>query len=547
MPHGESQDHRGKSDPSIQGTSKFQTKDYPGSNVPNDDFCKYTAVSGFAEASPLPTERSGGEKVAPVVVLGAGPAGLTAAYELNRHDVKSVILEQYHMVGGLARTESYRGYLFDLGGHRFFTKVSLVEKIWKEILDEDMIVRPRLSRIFYNSKFYHYPLEPKNVIENLGLWEIFRCGISYLRARISPKMPEDDFASWVCNRFGERLFLKFFKSYTEKVWGMPCEQIRADWAAQRIRGLSLMSAARNALFPPKEGKSELRTLTTEFLYPRQGPGMMWSRMSDILQGQGNKVHLNTGVEKIHWQPGGVTAVTAGGRRFSGSHYISTLPIRDMLRSLDPAPPEKVLNAANDFSYRDFLTVALMVEGTDLFPDNWIYIHSPTVRVGRIQNYTNWSPEMSPDPSMSCLGMEYFCSEGDDLWSMTDEQLLAMGKREMAEIGVLNGARITDGTVVRVRKAYPVYDDKYERGLAIVREFLTTLPNLQLVGRNGQHRYNNQDHSMLAAVLAARNILGSKFDLWNLNTDQDYQEEGVQITDEEILGFDASQPMVAQRR
>jgi protoporphyrinogen oxidase len=482
------------------------------------------------------------------VIFGAGPAGLTTAYELEKNKVSSTVLEKDDVVGGIARTVNYKGYLFDLGGHRFFTKVSLVERIWKEILEDDMIWRPRLSRIYYDSKFFQYPLEPLDVVSKLGLIECFRCGLSYLRARIAPTMPEDNFATWVTNRFGDRLYKKFFKSYTEKVWGMPCEEIRAEWAAQRIRGLSFSSVIRNSIaHATSGGKSNLRTLTKEFLYPRRGPGMMWERMAQELTYRGSRVLLNSPVERIFWEPGaGVTAVIAGGRHYTGTHYISTLPIRFLLRALDPAPPEHVLRAADDFHYRDFLTVALMVRGRDLFPDNWVYIHDPRVRVGRVQNYTNWSPEMSPDRSISCLGLEYFCSEGDDLWTMSDDALIALGRRELAGVGLAGNHEVVDGAVVRVPKAYPVYDDTYQRGLDTVRAFLPELPNLQLVGRNGQHRYNNQDHSMLAGVLAARNILGANFNLWNLNTDQDYQEEGVQITDEELVALDASQPMVPRR-
>jgi protoporphyrinogen oxidase len=486
-----------------------------------------------------------------VVIMGAGPAGLTAAYELSASGVNSTVLEADWCVGGIARTEEYKGYLFDLGGHRFFTKVSMVERIWHEVLGEDMITRPRLSRIFYNGKFFQYPLEPMNVIRGLGLMEVGLCGLSYAKARVLPKSPEDDFATWVTNRFGLRLFNTFFKSYTEKVWGIPCNQIRAEWAAQRIRGLSFTSVVKNALqsYVPKKaepnGKGTIRTLVTEFLYPRRGPGQMWTRMKEIVESRGSSVLLKTPVERIHWEPGAVRAIVAGGRRYEGSHFVSTLPIRDLLRMLDPAPPKHVLEAADDFSYRDFLTVALMVKGRDLFPDNWIYIHEPNVAVGRIQNYTNWSPEMSPDPSMSCLGLEYFCSEGDRLWSMDDASLIELGRRELAQIGLVEPSRITDGAVVRVKKAYPVYDDKYKRGLDIVRSWLPNVPNLQLVGRNGQHRYNNQDHSMLTAILAARNILGANFDLWELNTDQDYHEEGMQISDEEIAAMEASQPRVPQ--
>ncbi|MEZ5353000.1 MAG: NAD(P)/FAD-dependent oxidoreductase [Bryobacteraceae bacterium] len=483
----------------------------------------------------------------PVIIVGAGPAGLTAAYELSRAGRQSVVLEADGCVGGIARTAEYKGYLFDLGGHRFFTKVGMVERVWHEVLGEDMLVRPRLSRIYYGGKFFQYPLEPWNVVRGLGPVEVALCGLSYLKARLLPTRPEDDLATWVTNRFGDRLFQTFFRSYTEKVWGIPCNQIRAEWAAQRIRGLSLRSVIKSAIQPylPKKTESSgtPRTLVTEFLYPRRGPGQMWTAMQRIVESRGSRVLLRSPVERIYWEPGKVTAVEAGGQRYEGDQFISTLPIRDLLRMLDPAPPAEVLAAADDFSYRDFLTVALMVKGRDLFPDNWIYIHEPNVAVGRIQNYTNWSEEMSPDPAMSCLGLEYFCSEGDPVWSMGDADLIEMGRRELAQIGLVDPMRVVDGCVVRVKKAYPVYDGRYAQGLTRVREWLPAVPNLQLVGRNGQHRYNNQDHSMLTAMLAARNILGAKFDLWELNTDQDYHEEGMDITDAEIAAMEAGQPRV----
>jgi protoporphyrinogen oxidase len=481
------------------------------------------------------------------VIFGAGPAGLTAGYELAKHNVSSVILEKDDVAGGLARTVDYKGYLFDLGGHRFFTKVSLIERIWREVLNEDLLFRTRLSRIYYESKFYRYPLEPMDVIRNLGLLEVVHCALSYLRARFKPKLPEEDFATWVSNRFGVRLYRKFFKSYTEKVWGIPCEQIRAEWAAQRIRDLSFSAVVRNAILHARaNGKSRVRSLTRDFLYPRKGPGMMWSTMCELLRARGNDVLFNSPVERIFWEPGRVIGALAGGQYYSGSHYISSLPIRELVHKLEPEPPMAVRAAADDFSYRDFLTIALVVKGTGLFPDNWIYVHDPNVRIGRIQNYTNWSPEMTPDPSNSCLGLEYFCSEGDELWSMADADLLKMGRREIAALGLVESDRIVDGTVVRVRKAYPVYDDRYRHGLEAVKAFLPNIPNLQLVGRNGQHCYNNQDHSMLAGVLAARNILGANVNLWDLNTDQEYQEEGASISDEELAALRDSMPLVPRR-
>lgn len=475
----------------------------------------------------------------PVVILGAGPAGLTAAYELARRGVRPLVLEKDAVAGGLARTVEYKGYLFDIGGHRFFTKVSLVERMWREVLAGDFLTRSRLSRIYYRGKFFHYPLEPWNALRGLGLPESLRCGLSYLKARLAPERPEDDLEAWVSNRFGRRLFEIFFKTYTEKVWGIPCRQLRAEWAAQRIRGLSLTSLVLNALRPrPPDKQKAIKTLIHEFQYPRRGPGMMWDRTREMVEAQGGCVVFQAPVERIHWAPGGVTAVEAGGRLWRGEHFISSIAIRDLIRALEPAPPEYLRAAADDFHYRDFLTVALIVKGRDLFPDNWIYVHEPEVQVGRIQNYSNWSPEMTPDPDSTCLGMEYFCFEGDRLWNAPDGELLALARREIARLGLADPERVTDGAVVRMAKAYPVYDSTYLRGLDATRRFLESVPNLQLVGRNGMHRYNNQDHSMLTAMLAARNILGGRFDLWMVNVEGDYLEEGAAITEQEIAALEA---------
>jgi protoporphyrinogen oxidase len=484
----------------------------------------------------------------PVVIIGAGPAGLTAAYELSKSSVHSVVLEKGSVVGGLSRTADYKGYLFDIGGHRFFTKVSLVDRMWHEVLGADFITRPRMSRIYYKSKFFQYPLEPMNALMGLGIFESFLCGLSYVRAKLFPEKPEENLEAWVSNRFGNRLFKTFFKTYTEKVWGIPCREIQAEWAAQRIKGLSFTSMIWNALRPKrKQSRQEvIKTLIHEFEYPRRGPGMMWTKTKEIVEDRGSRVVFQAPVESICWEPGRVKAIRAGGQAYSGDHFISSMPIRELIECLDPAPPEHVRRAADDFRYRDFLTVAVMVRGKDLFPDNWIYVHDPNVAVGRIQNYSNWSPEMVPEPDMSCLGLEYFCFEGDGLWTTPDAELVALAKKELGTLGLVDPKNIVDGTVLRIEKAYPIYDGTYRRGLAAVREFLATVPNLQLVGRNGMHRYNNQDHSMLTAMLAARNILGARYDLWQVNVEADYHEEGSMVTEEELKAMDASQPIVPRR-
>jgi len=484
----------------------------------------------------------GAKCAAPVVILGAGPAGLSAAYELAGRGVASVVLEQDSVVGGLARTVEYKGFRFDLGGHRFFTKLPQIEKMWKELLGEDLLVRPRLSRIYYRGKFFQYPLEPLDALMGLGPVEAIRCLASFVRARLAPSLPEDDLETWVSNRFGQRLFRTFFESYTEKVWGLPCRQIQAEWGKQRIRGLSLATLLWNSLGGNRSNRTP-KTLIRQFYYPRLGPGMMWSRMRELIELQGSRVVLNSPVETIYWERGRVTAVRAGGAVYAGEHFISSIPIRGLIRRLAPEPPDRLRRALNDFHYRDFIIIALIVRGRNLFPDNWIYIHDPSVAVGRIQNYGNWSPEMTPDSCSTCLGLEYFCKEGDALWKASDDDLAARATQELAHLGLAGNSAVVDAKVVRVPKAYPVYDAIYRRGLAVVREFLADVPNLQLVGRNGMHRYNNQDHSMLTAILAARNVLGASHNLWNLEVDSGYLEAGPDMTSAQIQALEESQPRV----
>jgi protoporphyrinogen oxidase len=464
----------------------------------------------------------------PVVIIGAGPAGLTAGYELGKHGMKSVVLEQADRVGGISRTETYKGYRFDIGGHRFFTKIGEVQQIWYEILGKEFIKVPRLSRIYYQGKFYNYPLSLFNTVTNLGVIPSFFVLMSYLKAkvkaRVAPAEPET-FEEWVTDRFGERLYRTFFKTYTEKVWGIPCSKIRADWAAQRIQGMSLKRAVINAVF----GSQNAKSLIKEFDYPVLGPGMMWERCQEILEEQGSEVHLHTTVTRIERQGKRIKSITAkqGDRliQLSGDHFVSTMPVTALLHRLDPQPPEHVMEAARGLKYRDFLIVSLIVNRDNLFPDNWIYIHSPEFKVGRIQNFKNWSAAMVPEEGKTCLGMEYFCSEGDPLWEMSDTDLISLaGKEAIAlEIGVQPGD-IEDGVVIRQRKAYPVYDGEYRKHLQVIQDYLETFENLQTVGRNGMHRYNNQDHSMLTGMLAAKNILGEKHDLWNVNTERSYHEE-----------------------
>ena len=462
-----------------------------------------------------------------VVIIGAGPAGLTAAYELSKHGVPALVLEADSTVGGIARTVNYKGYLFDIGGHRFFTKWDEVNQIWTEILGDKFLLRPRLSRIYYRKKFFSYPLEVKNALFGLGLIESVRIAASYLRAQLRPIPREENLEQWVCNRFGRRLYEIFFKTYTEKVWGVPCTSISAEWAAQRIRGLSLVAAVRNALLPRK--KSTAKTLMTRFHYPVRGPGQMWETLTERLTQARTRVLTERRVVRIGYNKGAVTHVITRGANgeesFTGTDVISSMPIRELINALDPPPTEEVCRAANSLRYRDFLTVSLIINRKDVVPDNWIYIHEAGVRVGRIQNFKNWSQAMVPDAGKTCLGMEYFVFENDDLWSSPDGDLLGLARREVVKLGLAQPDEIQDGTVVRMPKAYPMYDPGWDGQLRLIRDYLgSNLTNLQLVGRNGLHKYNNQDHSMVTALCAARNILGAHHDIWAINTEPDDQEE-----------------------
>ena len=460
----------------------------------------------------------------PVIIGGAGPAGLTAAHELVQNGVPPLVLEAADQVGGLARTEVWQGYRIDIGGHRFYTKEPEVQELWEDLLGADFLRRRRLSRIYFNRRFYQYPLSLANVIGNLGIIESLRIVASYVGAQLRPLHPEETFEQWVVNRFGRRLFNTFFKTYTEKVWGIPCAEIRAEWAAQRIKGLSFTAAVANALFR----RRNVRSLIEEFHYPRLGPGQMWERCRDRVEALGGRVLLRTPVRGFRWEGRRVTAVRVGEgeivRELEAEHYISSLPLDRLVLTMDPPPPTRILQAARGLQYRDFILVALVVNGTQLFPDNWVYVHAPEVRVGRIQNFKNWSPDMVPDPTRTCLGMEYFCTRDDDLWRTEDTRLVELAARELEQLGLAQSVDVEKGCVIRQPKAYPIYDGDYRGHLRVLQDFLAGFENLQTIGRNGMHRYNNQDHSMLCGLFAARHVLGTGYDLWEVNTERSYYEE-----------------------
>ncbi len=480
--------------------------------------------------------------------MGAGPAGLTAAYELMKHGVSSIVLERDPLlVGGISRTVEHYGYRFDIGGHRFFSKSQEIEELWTEILGDELLTRGRLSRIFYRGKYFDYPLKATNALFNMGPVETVRCLASYAWAKLRPTPDPRTFEDWVRNQFGYRLFSIFFKTYTEKVWGISTRELSADWAAQRIKGLDLAQAIMSALPSPRRKHQQdrgviIKTLIDEFRYPRLGPGQMWERTRDRLVAAGQQVRMGQQVIAILHSDGRVTDVvtrdvhTGEEHTMSGTDFISTLPIRELVRRCAPPLPEHVQYAASQLKYRDFLTVAILIDRAEVFPDNWIYLHDPSVQVGRIQNFKNWSPDMVPDPRKTCLGLEYFCFEGDGLWESSDQALVELARRELAQLGLCRPEEALDGVVVRQPKAYPVYDDMYKQHLAVIRDYLrAALPNLHLVGRNGMHHYNNQDHSMMTALLVARNIAtGSAFDPWKVNTDAEYHEEA-QLPDTDTSG------------
>ena len=469
-----------------------------------------------------------------IVIIGAGPAGLTAALRLSDFGLgkNTVVLEGDSVVGGISRTVEQDGWRFDIGGHRFFTKVKEVDDLWHRILPpQDFLMRPRMSRIFYKGKYYDYPLKAMNALRNLGLIEAIRCVLSYVWIRIRPPSDQSTFESWTAARFGWRLYLIFFKTYTEKVWGIPANEIQADWAAQRIKNLSLGNAIANALLP-KRNQKEITSLIEEFQYPKFGPGMMWERCAELVIAEGVEIAMNSPVIQINRDSNGVHSVISqqtGGTesRIEVQSLISSMPINHLVQVMNPPAPTNVLRASKDLKHRDFLTVALVVPESFAFPDNWIYIHAPEARVGRIQNYGSWSPFLIKE-GRTCLGLEYFVSIGDDLWEMDDAKLIEFGSSELEKLGLITSTEVVEiGYVVRMPRAYPVYDRAYQENIEIIKDWISLeVPNVYPVGRNGMHKYNNQDHSMMTAILSVENIAaGKSHDIWLVNVEDDYHETG----------------------
>ena len=463
-------------------------------------------------------------------VLGAGPAGLTAAYVLARRGAVGVVFEADGAVGGIAKTVRYGEYRFDLGGHRFFTKLEAVQRLWEDVLGDELLVRPRLSRIYFRGRYLAYPLQARDVIGRLGVLEAVLCTLSYFRSRlVRSRRPEETFEDWVRSRFGRRLYDAFFGPYTEKVWGIPGSQIRAEWAAQRIKNFSFTKALLAVLGLHRE---HVTTLLEQFHYPRLGPGQMWEEVQCRAEAGGIPVRLRHRVESIRHRAGHVTeiAVMHEGREavFTVDAVLSSIPLSELVLSLDPQPPSEVRAAAHRLRYRELCLVALVLDHEEPFPDNWIYLHDPGTRAGRVQNFGAWSADLVK-PGTTCLGVEYFCFEGDEIWELSDADAVRLATDELARIGLIDPAWVIDGVKVRVPRAYPMYDGDYRDAVLTLKGFLAGFDNLKTFGRNGLHRYNNQDHSMWTAVLATLNLLdGADHDVWSVNTEAAYLEDAGEV-------------------
>jgi protoporphyrinogen oxidase len=460
------------------------------------------------------------------VVLGAGPAGLTAAYVLGLRGVPGAVFEAADCVGGIARTVEFDGYRMDMGGHRFFTKLRPIERLWDEALGPELLTRPRLSRIYYRGHFFAYPLTAKDVVRRLGFVESTLCALSYLASRSRRRARAETFEEWVTSHFGRRLYDAFFRSYTEKVWGIPGSEIGAEWAAQRIKNFSFFKALLTMAGLRRE---HVTTLIQEFRYPRLGPGQMWEAFRSLAEERGVPVHLEHRCVTIRQGGGHIESIVveAGGSRTDHpvDAVLSSMPLSELVLLLEPAAPEHVLAAAERLRYRDLVVVGLITTEAEPFPDNWIYLHDPGTRAGRVQNFGAWSPDMVR-PGTTCLGVEYFCFEGDDIWELPEAEAVELAKAELARIGLIDPSRVVGGVKARVPRAYPMYDSGYREAVETLRDYLEHFENLKTFGRNGLHRYNNQDHSMWTAILATLNLIdGASYDVWSVNTEVAYLEEG----------------------
>ena len=463
-----------------------------------------------------------------VIIIGAGPAGLAAADKLCDYQIKPVILEKGSSAGGISRTIKYKRYYFDIGPHRFFTKNTSVFNWWQAVLKEDLLKKPRYTRIYYKGTFFSYPISIANVLFNLRFFSALLIVFSYLKSRIFRHQKEDSLEKWVTNRFGRRLYQIFFKDYTEKLWGIPCAQISADWATQRIKGLSLSAAVRNAIF--NDRNDSIKSLVKEFYYPRLGAGMMYEAVAQRIIHKGGDLRFNSEVIEIKHDYNTVKALVLSNTQsgspleIAGTDFCSSMPLNLLVSRMNPRPPLEVLESCQRLHYRSLILAYLILDCRDVFKDNWIYINSPEIKAGRIQNYKNWTQDMVPDPDKTSLGMEYFCNEEDAFWKQDDQMLLSLAAEELERLKIARTKDIFDGFILRVPKTYPVYDSGYYHALTAIKNYISRFSNLQCIGRAGMFRYNNMDHSVLTGFLAAQNILGAKEDLWNVNTERSYHEE-----------------------
>ncbi len=464
------------------------------------------------------------------IIIGAGPAGLAAGHELAKKGKQVLILEKEAQVGGLCRTVNFKGYKFDFGGHRFFTKNPEVEKFWKDILKEDFLIRQRLSRIYYQKKFFAYPVKVMDALKKLGLVESFLIGLSLFYTKFKKlfiRKKEKTFEDWVVNRFGTRLFNHFFKSYTEKLWGISVNELGADWAAQRMKDLSLTQLLKSIVFKSKEG--QIKSLIEEFQYPKYGPGMLFEKVAEEIKNLGGEIKLNTDLKQVIHKDNKIQKIIIQDendeqQELTADNFISSVPLNIMLKKLTPVMPDEIKELVDKMRFRAFFDVCLIVNKKNIIDDNWIYVHEPEVDLLRLQNFKNWSPFMSSDKNKTPIGAEYVCWPNDELWDKSDDELIVIAKRELEKIGLIDSKLIEDAMVIKNKYAYPVYHLDYKDDLEKIFKYLSDFKNLQMIGRSGLYRYNNMDHSILTGFYAARNIMGEQNNILNINADEEYHEE-----------------------
>ena len=458
-----------------------------------------------------------------VAIIGAGPAGITAAYELAKKGHTVEVFEAGSEVGGLSKTIDLWDQRVDLGPHRFFSNDTKVNKVWLEVVGKDYKMVDRLTRIYYKKKFYYYPLKPFDALKKLGIATAFMCVMSYMKERIVPTQKDGSFETWVVGRFGRRLYSIFFKTYSEKLWGISCKELDEDFAAQRIKKLSLFNAVWNAMFPGKKNKH--KTLVDQFAFPLDGTGMVYERMKTKIEEFGGKVHLKTPVKKVNCKAAKVDSLElVSGQTKTFDHIISSMPITHLINNMDEVP-EEVIKANSELKFRNTILVYLKIEGQDVFPDNWLYVHANDLKMGRITNFCNWVPEINNGQKSTIVVAEYWAYDQDEIWNKSSEDLIELGKSELRKTGLIKNLKISDGHVVMIPKCYPVYGTGYKIPLKKVEEHLSSIDGLSVIGRYGAFKYNNQDHSILMGILAAENIGdGASNNLWEINTDyEDYQE------------------------